>query len=180
MELLAVGAWTASYPWRALGQLWNGNATAALFTLFVASELIGMAVNFWATRGTKHRHLWPWVPLMHFYFPLGCLAGWKAIYEVVLNPFYWDKTAHGVFDEVENADIEQPAPSATDIALPLLGSIGDIARPAAAPVMALAVPRQGRDTAPQPVAPQSGAVPAPAEAPSTVRLQRKAIARKGG
>ena len=35
---------------------------------------------------------------MHLYFPLGCLAAWKAIYEVVAKPFYWDKTQHGVFD----------------------------------------------------------------------------------
>ena len=102
-----------------LGGIWDGWAVPALFTLFVASELIGMAVNFWAVRGAKHRHLRIWVPLMHLYFPLGCLAGWKAIYEVVANPFYWDKTAHGVFSETEDAAVAgQPE-------LPLLGRIGE-------------------------------------------------------
>ncbi len=51
-------------------------------------------------RADKHRHLTAWVPSLHLYFPLGCLAGWKAIYEVVVKPFYWDKTTHGLFDHV--------------------------------------------------------------------------------
>lgn len=105
-----------------LGQIWGGNAIPALFTLFVASELIGMAVSLWAVRGEKHRHLRIWVPLMHFYHPLGCLAGWKAIYEVVVNPFYWDKTVHGVFDEAEDAP---PVPVLAEglARVPLLGQI---------------------------------------------------------
>lgn len=81
-----------------------------------------MAVNLWAVRGAKHRHLRIWVPLMHFYYPLGCLAGWKAIYEVVVNPFYWDKTAHGVFDEAEDAGAQLPL-TAGFATVPLLGQI---------------------------------------------------------
>ena len=105
-----------------LGLVWNGNAVPALFTLFVVSELVGMAVNFWAVRGAKHRHLRIWVPLMHFYHPLACLAGWKAIYEVVVNPFYWDKTVHGVFDEAEETSTKAPlVPGLAQV--PLLGQI---------------------------------------------------------
>ncbi|MFD1795316.1 glycosyltransferase [Paracoccus aurantiacus] len=107
-----------------LAHLWGGNAIAMLFTLFVASELIGMAINLWAVRGEKHRHLRIWVPLMHLYFPLGCLAGWKAIYEVVTNPFYWDKTAHGVFDETEVAETLVAVPDDARI-VPMLGDIGN-------------------------------------------------------
>lgn len=39
-----------------------------------------------------------WVPTLHAYFPLATLAAWKALYELVTRPFYWDKTAHGVVD----------------------------------------------------------------------------------
>ncbi|MFV0411538.1 MAG: glycosyltransferase [Paracoccus sp. (in: a-proteobacteria)] len=85
-----------------LAQGLNGNAVPLLFTLFVTSELISMVISLWALRAPKHRHLRIWVPLMHLYFPLGCLAGWKAIYEVVVNPFYWHKTAHGLFGEHED------------------------------------------------------------------------------
>lgn len=81
-----------------LAGMWGGWAVTALFTLFVASELLNMAAAFWATRGAQHRHLWPFVPTMHLYFPLGCLAAWKALYEVVVKPYYWDKTTHGIFD----------------------------------------------------------------------------------
>ncbi|WP_299364562.1 glycosyltransferase family 2 protein [uncultured Paracoccus sp.] len=81
-----------------LGSLWGGWGIPVLFTIFVASELLTMFIGAWAVRRTDHARLWAWVPTMHFYFPLGCLAAWKALYEVVANPFYWDKTAHGVFD----------------------------------------------------------------------------------
>jgi glycosyltransferase XagB len=41
--------------------------------------------------------LW-WVPTLYFYYPLAALASYKALYEVVLRPYYWDKTSHGHFD----------------------------------------------------------------------------------
>ncbi len=41
--------------------------------------------------------LW-WVPTLYFYYPLAALASYKALYEVLLRPFYWDKTSHGHFD----------------------------------------------------------------------------------
>lgn len=105
-----------------LALIWDGNAVPVLFTLCVASELIAFAVNLWSVRGPKHRHLLPYTVLMPFYFPLGCLAGWKAIYEVVRNPFFWDKTAHGVFDDVEPATT--PVQDDDGLArLPVLGQI---------------------------------------------------------
>ena len=33
---------------------------------------------------------------MHFYAPLGEIAAYKALYELVLKPCYWDKTTHGL------------------------------------------------------------------------------------
>ena len=81
----------------------GGNAVALLFSLFIASEALNMVIAAWAVRGRDHRHLLAYVPTMHLYFPLGCLAGWKAIYEVVTRPFYWDKTQHGLFDSAEDA-----------------------------------------------------------------------------
>ena len=86
--------------------IWGGWAVPALFTIFVASELLNILVASWACRSKEHRHLLPWVPTLHFYFPLGCLAGWKAIYEVVTKPFYWDKTVHGIFDHQANGEDE--------------------------------------------------------------------------
>lgn len=121
--------------------VWAGHAAVALFGLFIATELLSIVIGMWAVRGAKHRHLLAWVPTQHLYFPLGCLAGWKAIYEVVVKPFYWDKTAHGIFDDAEVVAAE-PASPADAVSLPVLGRIGgqdladragEIAAPTVAP-----------------------------------------------
>ena len=111
------------HPMRApLEGFLGGWAMPGLFGLFVASEALSIFVGMRAVRGAKHRHLMAWVPSMHIYFPLGCLAGWKAIYEVVTKPFYWDKTAHGLFVEAP----EPAAPALPDglVRVPVLGRIG--------------------------------------------------------
>ncbi len=97
------------HPLRApLTEMWGGAAITVLIAFFIASELLNVVVGLWAVRGTSHRHLMPWVPTLHFYFPLGCLAGWKAIYEVIAKPFFWDKTAHGIYDCSEEGAAETP------------------------------------------------------------------------
>ncbi len=73
----------------------------ALWLLFLTSEAVGLCVAAWAVRGPGHRHLIKWVPVLHFYAPLASLSSYKAIYEVVMRPFYWDKTAHGMIDHAE-------------------------------------------------------------------------------
>ena len=36
---------------------------------------------------------------MCLYFPLGVVAGYKALWELATNPFFWDKTQHGQASE---------------------------------------------------------------------------------
>jgi glycosyltransferase XagB len=80
-----------------------------LSMIFVLSELLSMAVGIYATRRAGHRHLMKWVPTLMFYFPLGTLAAAKALYEMVMCPFFWDKTRHGVFDGAAAAEVpDQP------------------------------------------------------------------------
>lgn len=69
--------------------------------LFLASEAVNLTIGLWALRGPRHRHLIPFLPLMHFYTPLASLSSYKALWEWVASPFYWDKTRHGVVDTVE-------------------------------------------------------------------------------
>ncbi|MFV0382657.1 glycosyltransferase [Paracoccus sp. (in: a-proteobacteria)] len=99
----------------------DGTALSLLIGLFVGSELLNLVIGLYAVRGAKHRHLLAWVPTLHVYFPLGCAAGLKALYEVVLRPFYWDKTAHGLFDEAETEAAPQALPGT--VSLPVLGQI---------------------------------------------------------
>ena len=49
-----------------------------------------------AVSDKEHRHLMGWCLTLPFYFVLGAFAALKAIKEMVISPFYWDKTEHGV------------------------------------------------------------------------------------
>lgn len=69
---------------------------AAVAALFLTIEAINMTIHLASVTGRKHRHLMAWVPTMHFYWPLGAIAAYKALYELVLKPFFWDKTTHGL------------------------------------------------------------------------------------
>ena len=80
-------AYVALLPWQAWWLL--GGA-------FVSAEAILTLLGFYAVSGRGHRHLLIYVPTMILYWPLGTLAVYKALYELLLAPFYWDKTAHGI------------------------------------------------------------------------------------
>ncbi|ASM71701.1 MULTISPECIES: glycosyltransferase family 2 protein [Roseobacteraceae] len=77
-------------------------AVWAMTALFVVSELLSLTLGLAAVSGRAHRHLLPWVPTMPFYFPLGALAAYKALYEMIAQPFFWDKTQHGYAEATEN------------------------------------------------------------------------------
>lgn len=62
-----------------LASLAGGRLIQGLVGLLILTEVINIVTGLWAVRGKDHRHLMPWVPTLHFYFPLGCLAAWKAI-----------------------------------------------------------------------------------------------------
>jgi glycosyltransferase XagB len=68
--------------------------------VLLAMEAVSIAINLYgmALRGKGTRVLW--VLSAYFYFPLAAFAAYKALYEVVARPFYWDKTSHGHFDLV--------------------------------------------------------------------------------
>jgi glycosyltransferase XagB len=70
----------------------------ALLSLLLLTELVNITLNLVALRISGHRMNRLWVLMMHLYFPLGALASYKAGWEVLRNPFYWDKTTHGHFD----------------------------------------------------------------------------------
>ncbi len=73
-------------------------ALAGLAGLFLLSEVTNLTINLFALHSRDHRSLRPWVLMLPLYFPLAALAGWKALIEMGVSPFYWDKTAHGLHD----------------------------------------------------------------------------------
>ncbi|NOD30127.1 glycosyltransferase [Ruegeria atlantica] len=73
--------------------------TTALIWLFLATEALNICVGIIAVSARERRFLLPWVPTMCLYFPLGVVAGYKALWELATNPFFWDKTQHGQASE---------------------------------------------------------------------------------
>ncbi|WP_449727757.1 glycosyltransferase [Gemmobacter serpentinus] len=69
--------------------------------VFLLTEALMIAVTLVAMRLTPNRMGWGWALLLHFYFPLGALSSYKAAWELVHKPFWWDKTSHGHFDTAE-------------------------------------------------------------------------------
>lgn len=110
-----------------VGGLMGGAVGAGVIALFLLSEALNLVVAAWSVRTTHPRLGW-WAPTLYFYFPLACLAAWKAAYEIVVKPFYWDKTAHGVFDQAAD---EAPANALPGGALiPVAASPGGGGQPA--------------------------------------------------
>ncbi len=70
-----------------------------LILLFFFSEILNMTMGMTAVTSPNRRHLLKWVVTMPLYFTLGPLASYKALYKMIVTPFYWDKTEHGVSKE---------------------------------------------------------------------------------
>jgi glycosyltransferase XagB len=83
-----------------------------LGTAFVASSVLSVAVALQATRAAHLRHLRPAILLLEFYFLLATLSAWKAVLDMLLRPFTWDKTAHGAFGALATDQAISPRPSA--------------------------------------------------------------------
>ncbi len=74
----------------------------AIFGTILLSEAALLAITVIGMRKSPTRLNPLWAPILHFYFPLGALASYKAAWEMLVKPFYWDKTSHGHFDPLES------------------------------------------------------------------------------
>ena len=70
----------------------------ALVGTFLFTEALLIVLTLIALKLTPNRLSPLWAPILHFYFPLGALASYKALWELIHRPFWWDKTRHGQFD----------------------------------------------------------------------------------
>lgn len=102
----------------------SSHAPTAFFSVLLGTEVLGIIVNAYAVRGHDHRHLIAWAPFIFVYFPLASLAAWKSAVEVVVRPFYWDKTTHGVYA----ATIPTIEEASSTISVPFKGRIGEVLR----------------------------------------------------
>lgn len=67
-----------------------------LFGSMILSQIVFWAVAVVAVSARPRLHLLMFIPTIGLYFPLGTLAAYKAIRELFLAPFFWDKTRHGL------------------------------------------------------------------------------------
>lgn len=76
--------------------LLTGGVFWVVVACFILSELTNMFTH--ALGVTKADKMWliRWIPTLHFYFPMAAAAAYKGMFELAWNPFYWDKTAHGI------------------------------------------------------------------------------------
>ncbi len=109
--MLAPLLWTFWLMMLGLGHPLQDSLGAAMMigfvTVFLSSETVTVVVGFLALRSRTHRSLRFWLPALHGYFPLAVLAVYKALWELITAPFYWDKTAHG--DDFATCDAIQVA-----------------------------------------------------------------------
>ena len=80
-----------------------GAAFLALIGIFLLSEALNLTLGFMALRRTRHGFHPAWLLTLHAYHPLATFAAYKALWEMVWRPFYWDKTHHGKFDPITEA-----------------------------------------------------------------------------
>ncbi|MEM9550166.1 MAG: glycosyltransferase, partial [Pseudomonadota bacterium] len=85
-------------------------AVWGLTFLFLFVEIANITIGMTAVSGAQHRHLMRWVPILLLYFPMGAVASYKALIELVVSPFYWDKTQHGQAEADEGTGIDDPMP----------------------------------------------------------------------
>jgi cellulose synthase/poly-beta-1,6-N-acetylglucosamine synthase-like glycosyltransferase len=63
---------------------------------FIAGNLILIVINFAAAFSRKYYRLIPFAFLNPLYWVLHSIAAYKALWQLIFRPFYWEKTTHGV------------------------------------------------------------------------------------
>ncbi|TVQ58118.1 MAG: glycosyltransferase [Rhodobacteraceae bacterium] len=88
LSLAGMGpAWFEALP------LW---AFAALAVVQLSGWIAMILAAIIATARRGQAWLTPWIPTLAFYWPIGALAGYLALAEMLLAPTFWRKTRHGV------------------------------------------------------------------------------------
>ena len=85
-QISGVGLFDAMPTWALAGM-------AGVFGLGQIVMLTAAALALWRRRALGL--IWC-VPTLTVYWTMGALAAWKAVVELAVAPYFWDKTRHGV------------------------------------------------------------------------------------
>jgi len=75
--------------------------TKTMAWMCLGAFIIDLGISMVAVSRPQHRHLMKYVLTLPFYFPMAAVSAYKALREMVFAPFYWDKTEHGVVEELD-------------------------------------------------------------------------------
>lgn len=78
---------------------------AGATVFFLSAEIVTLAVFASAAAKIDKRPHIAWIATLPAYFIFGTLAAYKGLAELLFNPFYWDKTEHGMFGGANEASI---------------------------------------------------------------------------
>ncbi len=70
---------------------WQGS-----FVVLLVGKAVMLTIAALALHKKRKYGLLPFLLTMPFYWPLGTIAAYKALCEIFVAPFYWDKTTHGL------------------------------------------------------------------------------------
>lgn len=77
----------------------GSQALTALTLFFIGCEAVNLAVGLLGLKRSGQDISPLWLVSLTAYFSLQSLAAYKATYEMLVKPFYWDKTPHGAFHQ---------------------------------------------------------------------------------
>ncbi|EYD77775.1 Glycosyl transferase, group 2 family protein [Rubellimicrobium mesophilum DSM 19309] len=103
--------WLAPLGLHPLSPVLPSDALGGLSLLFLGAQALEIACASIGARRAGKKGLAIWAPTMIAYFPLATLALYKALWEIVLRPFHWDKTAHGLDRADAPAGMVTPPPA---------------------------------------------------------------------
>ena len=90
--------------WHPILTVIPGETAIPLGLFLIGMTIVNMGLARAGCSAPHHRKLRLWVPTLEAYFPLATLAVAKALTEIVLRPFHWDKTNHGAFGGTDSSE----------------------------------------------------------------------------
>jgi cellulose synthase/poly-beta-1,6-N-acetylglucosamine synthase-like glycosyltransferase len=104
VSALAHPLFYALLAWDAVeGMLFKAGATlrddvllAVALANFIGGYIINLALGAMSLRGSGHRGLWLHVIFIPIYWLYISAAAYRAVWQLIRAPFYWEKTEHGV------------------------------------------------------------------------------------
>ncbi|SFE49952.1 glycosyltransferase [Shimia marina] len=88
-----------------LAETLPASALSGIAALLLLAGLINGLVWICAANRCQRPRLWVWSLTMALYFPLATAAAYKGLIEMIVAPFYWDKTSHGKTTEATQHDL---------------------------------------------------------------------------